>query len=234
MSDIRVKDTIRVKYTFSQSLFPCEEYSMNNIERFWDKRAKEYDRNEEKYRKMYDMAINFTMQHLKSSDIALDYGCGTGVITNEIAACVKEMHGIDISSKSIDVAMKRAAENNVTNIIYQHADIFDEKYTPESFDVVLSFSVLHLIEEPDDVIRRIHELLVPGGLLISATPCLGEGGSPLSTILYLLSKTRLVPYIVKYKSDELASLIAKIKFEIVRTEIIRSITINSFIVARKV
>ena len=113
---------------------------------------------------MYDKTIDFTMQNLKSSDIALDYGCGTGVITPEIAACVKEIQGIDISSKSIDVAMKKAAEYNLKNITYQHADIYDVKYSPESFDDVLSFSVLRLKEEPDDVIRRIHALLVPGGL----------------------------------------------------------------------
>ena len=167
------------------------------------------------------IGLPFVLQHLERLD-------------DVSARILGKIHGIDISSKSINVAMKKAVENNVKNITYKHADIFDENYNPESFDAILSFSVLHLIKNPYKVLKRIHEMLIPEGLFISATPCLGEGGSPLGICLYLLSKTPLVPYVGKYKPSELASLIAEAGFEIVRTDIIKSMTLNSFIVGRKI
>ncbi|NEW06798.1 methyltransferase domain-containing protein [Paenibacillus sp. SYP-B3998] len=59
----------------------------------------------------------------------------------------------------------------MANINYAHSTIFDERYKKGSFDVILVFHVLHLLEDEHIVLQRINELLKPGGLLISATPC---------------------------------------------------------------
>jgi SAM-dependent methyltransferase len=55
----------------------------------------------------YINIIKRTKTHLKISDIVLDYGCGTGLISNEIAEYVKGIHAIDISSNMIGIAEKR-------------------------------------------------------------------------------------------------------------------------------
>lgn len=71
---------------------------MNRSEKFWDKMVNYYDREEKKDELTYIKIIEKTKKYLKISDIVLDYGCGTGLICNEIADNVKVIHAIDTSS----------------------------------------------------------------------------------------------------------------------------------------
>ena len=58
-------------------------------EKFWDRAAKNYDKEEKKDEQTYIRIIEKAKTHLKNTDIVLDYGCGTGLISNEIADNVK-------------------------------------------------------------------------------------------------------------------------------------------------
>ena len=64
--------------------------------------------------------------------------------------------------------------------------------------MILSLSILHLVENPTQAMDRINQLLKPGGVFISATPCLGEKTfvSILMNIpIFLLSKMGFFPSI---------------------------------------
>ena len=206
---------------------------MNKSEKFWDRAADSYDREEDKDEQTHNKILENTRQHLKISDIVLDYGCGTGRISNEIADNVKLIHAIDISSKMIEIAEKKAGERKIENIDYAHSTIFDERYERGSFDVILAFYILHLLEEPHKVMQRMNELLKPGGLIISATPCMGEK-TLLSIPLSLLSRIGLVPKIRLFKLPELEEAIADGDFEIVEAECLHQSTRQYFIAAKKV
>ena len=147
---------------------------MDRSEKFWDKRAHEYDKDEKKHVQTYHKTIESTRRNLSISDVVLDYACGTGIITNEIADSVKEIYAIDISSKMIDVARRRAAERGIDNVHYTKATLFDKRYQGESLDVILAFNILHLLDDSQKVMQRISELLKPGGLFISAPGCLSS------------------------------------------------------------
>ncbi|WP_339269071.1 class I SAM-dependent methyltransferase [Paenibacillus sp. FSL W8-0187] len=67
---------------------------MNASERFWDKTASQYDQIDMKDEQTYINIIKRTKTHLKISSIVLDFGCGTGLIANEIAKYVKGIHAI--------------------------------------------------------------------------------------------------------------------------------------------
>jgi 2-polyprenyl-3-methyl-5-hydroxy-6-metoxy-1,4-benzoquinol methylase len=209
-------------------------HGVKRAERFWDGRSKEYDRNEEKYEQSYKKAVDNTRKYLSVSDVVLDYGCGTGIVTNDLADSVREIHGIDISSGMIDVARRRAAERGIENVRYAQSTIFDERYGRESYNVILAFSVLHLLEDTQKVMQRINQLLKPGGLFISETPCLGERTAFLSMLLFLLSKTGLVPYLSRFGSAELQDLVVGGGFRIVDTEDSDQTPPTHFIVAEKV
>ena len=43
-----------------------------------------------------------------------------------------------------------------------------------AYDVVLAFSMLHLVEDLDHALKLLVQALRPGGLLISKTPCINE------------------------------------------------------------
>ncbi|GAA0410165.1 class I SAM-dependent methyltransferase [Paenibacillus motobuensis] len=205
---------------------------MNKSESFWDKTASKYDQLEMKDEQSYINIIKRTKTYLKISDIVLDYGCGTGLISNEIAEYVKGIHAIDISSKMIGIAEKKAKERNIANINYSHSTIFDERYKKGSFDVILVFHVLHLLEDEHIVLQRMNELLKPGGLLISATPCVGEK-IILRNLLFFAGRVGLVPNIRPFKIRNLVDTIEEGNFSFVETDCLKKSSQEYFIVARK-
>ncbi|MFD0589291.1 class I SAM-dependent methyltransferase [Paenibacillus sp. GCM10027627] len=205
---------------------------MDKLERFWDKSASRYDQLEIHDNETYVDIIERTKSHLKISDTVLDFGCGTGLISNEIAQNVNEVSAIDISSKMIEIAENKAKERNIANIDYAHATIFDEGLKKGSFDAILVFHVLHLLEDERIVLQRINELLKPGGLLISATPCLGEKRF-LKSLLFLVSKARLIPKVQPFKVQHLVGAIEERNFSIVETDCLKESSREYFVVARK-
>ncbi|MCX9009805.1 MAG: methyltransferase domain-containing protein [Candidatus Methanoperedens sp.] len=205
---------------------------MDKAEKFWDKMANYYDREEKKDELTYIKIIEKTKKYLKISDVVLDYGCGTGLISNEIADNVKEIHAIDISFKMIEIAKRKADGRKIKNIEYANSTIFDERYKRGSFDVILVFYILHLLEDTPKVMKRMNELLKPGGLIISTTPCMGEK-TFLSILLSLVSKIGLIPNIRSFKISELEDSIANGNFEIVETECLHQSSPEYFIVAKK-
>jgi len=205
----------------------------NKAEKFWDKTTNIYDQVEKKDEQTYLKMIEKTRKYIKVSDVVLDYGCGTGLVSNEIAENVKVIHAIDISSRMIEIAKNKADGCKIENIDYTKSTIFDERYKKGSFDVILVFYMLHLLEDPHKVMQRINELLKQGGLIISATPCLGEKKTFLSILLSLAVKIGLIPKIKSFKISELEDTIAIGNLEIVETECLHRKGPQYFIVAKK-
>ena len=207
---------------------------MNKSEKFWDRISNNYDNQADNNDQTHIKTFKNIKKHLNGSDIVLDYGCATGTITNEIADNVKEIHGIDISSKMIQVAKRNAEERKIENVYFSHSTIFNEKYKKNSFNVILGFNILHLLEDTEKVMQRINELLKPGGIFISATACMGDKKTLLSIFLFLLSKIGIVPYIKKLKISELEDLITNENFQIVETEKEHQGKYSYFIAATKI
>jgi SAM-dependent methyltransferase len=109
----------------------------------------------------------------------------------------------------------------------------NERHEPRSFDVILAFNILHLLRDLPQVTQRINDLLRPGGLFISSTPCLGGKWAPLNVFLLLLSKVGLVPYLTPFKPAELEDLVVDGGFQIVEMESLEHTPPNYFIVAEK-
>jgi len=206
---------------------------MNKSEKFWDRSAAKFDQAEKKDEQTNIIIIERTRKYLQTSDTVLDFGCGTGLISNEIANNVKLIQAIDISSKMIEIAKNKADKRKIQNIAFSHSTIFDERYKSGSFDVILAFYILHLLDDNQKTIQRIYDLLKPGGLIISVTPCIGEKIF-LNISLSLLSKIGLVPEIKSFKISELEGLIDTGKFEIIENEDLHKGVPQIFIVAKKI
>src|SRR6056297_1522851 len=125
---------------------------MEKTEEFWDKSASKYDRTEQRFEHIHRKSRENARKHLEGTDIVLDYGCGTGTASCELADQVKEIHAIDISSKMIAAAKEKADASNVENVSFVQADIFDDKHKEESFDAILAFNMLHTVPNPRDAV----------------------------------------------------------------------------------
>ncbi len=206
--------------------------SRNQAEKFWDRTASNYDKEEKKDEKTYLNIIEKTRKYLKVSDVVLDYGCGTGLVSNEIAGNVKMVNAIDISSKMIEIAKNKAIGCKIRNIDYAYSTIFENRYKKSSFNVILIFYVLHLLDDSQKVIQRMTELLKPGGLIISVTPCMGEKPI-LNSIFSIVSKIGIIPKIRAFKFPELEHLLTKENLEIIETECLHKRSKQYFFAARK-
>lgn len=204
----------------------------NRSEKFWDRAAKSFDRAEKKDEKISLKIIETTKNYLKPSDTILDFGCGTGLVSIAIAGKVKMVHAVDLSANMIEIAKSKAEGQKIQNIEFSHTRITDKKFEVNSFDVILAMYILHLMEDPEMTMKRIYELLKPGGLIISATPCLGEW-SVLNRLFLLLSSLGIIPEIKSFKLTDLEKLMTNSGFEIVRRECIQEKTNQFFIVAKK-
>jgi 2-polyprenyl-3-methyl-5-hydroxy-6-metoxy-1,4-benzoquinol methylase len=206
-------------------------------ESMWDKLAKNWDTPGVSLGENDLRIIEKTKKYLNANDVVLDYGCATGSIAIEMANMAKEVRGIDISSNMIEIAGRKADERKIKNIGFTRTAIFDESLGKESFDLILAFSVLHLVENSTQVIDRINQLLKPGGVFISATPCLGEKAfvSILMNIpIFLFSKIGILPPINFFSVSNLAASIKNVSFQIIENENLSVHPLTEcFIVARK-
>jgi len=146
---------------------------MYKDEKFWDRIASKFDRIE-KNDISYKIFIEKAREYIKADDAILDFGCGTGLICNEIAQNVRIIHAIDISANMLEISKNKAKECNIQNIEFARTTIFDEKIKVGSLDAIIAFNILHLLNEPQKHFQRLSQILKPGGLIISSTPCMSE------------------------------------------------------------
>ena len=169
----------------------------SKAEKFWDRLARTWGRPSAEPGQVDTKPLAKTRPYLKPTDTVLDFGCAMGSVDLRLAGSVSTIHGIDISSRMIAGAQEAAEVRGVGNVTFAQATIYDESLNRQSYDVVLAFAVLHLLEDAPGALRRIAELLRPGGLLISVTPCLGERGTVLVGALKVVARMaaamRLIP-----------------------------------------
>ncbi len=205
--------------------------SQNKAEKFWDRMAKNYDKEEKQDEPVLLKVVEKTKKHLTITDSILDFGCGTGLVSNKLANNVKYIKGIDISSRMIALAKEKAINSKINNIDYEHATIYDKQLEIDSFETLLAFYILHLVEDPEDVVERLYELIKPDGLFISATPCMGDRKF-LKGLFSIGSKLGLIPKVYSFKYADLHNIIEK-RFEVIEAECLHLKTNQYFIVARK-
>ena len=202
---------------------------MNKSEKFFDKVS---SKSKPEPNQTAFKIIESSKEFLEKDNCILDFGCGSGAITNKLSKVVKSVDAIDISSGMLEFAKKDAEKNSIGNINYLQTSIFDERFKDETFDVILAFNVLHYIDDMPRLIERINTLLKPNGFFISSTACLKEKRSLIGYFVLLLTKIGMMPKIFFYKKKELEAIIAKGNFDIKKSEKLSKLP-EYFIVTRK-
>jgi trans-aconitate methyltransferase len=91
----------------------------------------------------------------------LDLGCGTGHLTNRIAAAGAEVIGIDKSATMIEEARRL-----YPNVRFEIADGADFHFD-QPFNAVFSNAAIHWMKDQASVSRCIQEALKPGGRFVA-------------------------------------------------------------------
>jgi 2-polyprenyl-3-methyl-5-hydroxy-6-metoxy-1,4-benzoquinol methylase len=202
---------------------------MNKSEKFFDRVS---SKSSPEPNQTASKIIGSSKEFLEKDNYVLDFGCGSGAITNKLAEAAKAIDAIDISSGMLEFAKRQAKENSIGNINYLQTTIFNERFENESFDAILAFNVLHYIEDMPSLMERINWLLKPNGIFITSTACLKENKNGIRLAMWLLNKLKIVPKTIFYKKSDLENLITKGGFRIKKSELISSLP-ESFIVGEK-
>lgn len=103
-----------------------------------------------------------------SEGLLLDMGCGTGNVTERLAACGYDMIGIDNSEEMLMEARNKVAESGA-DILYLLQDMRSfELYGTVAAAVSICDSMNYILEKSDlqEVFRLVNNYLDPGGIFI--------------------------------------------------------------------
>lgn len=118
---------------------------------------------------LYDKQHDFVAEYGKGllefvpkndEQVILDLGCGTGVLTVQLAELCNRIVGVDSSQSMIDKAKER-----FNNIEFKVCDALALPFENE-FDVVFSNAVFHWISDHDTLLKSIHKVLKAQGVLV--------------------------------------------------------------------
>lgn len=210
---------------------------MANAEKLWDRLASGWDKRTDLETPDSDVIVR-ARPLLHAGDRVLDYGCAAGSVAIRLAPNVGSIHGIDVSSKMIAAAERRLESQGAGNVTFAHATIFDSSLVPGSYDAVLALAIFHLLDDTERVLVRIGDLLRPGGLLISVTPCVGTKISAADRALVLVARTlsllRLIPRVRFLRISELKEALVAAGFRVVEADPVDRGSAEYFVVAEKV
>ena len=203
-------------------------------EEFWNGMAKRYDENVMRiYRDAYRDTVGKSKQYVKPDDVVLDIGCGSGITTLELAGSVREITAIDTAGGMIDVATEKRKKAGVQNVRYAVADAFDARWKDGAYDVVMAFNLLCYLKDMKSFLTRVHTLLKPGGIFVSATGCSGEHKTLVAGVRSLLGRIGVIPYNANFGTRQLEGIIRRHGFTILESCSLHPKPPNVFIAARK-
>jgi ubiquinone/menaquinone biosynthesis C-methylase UbiE len=99
---------------------------------------------------------------------ALDYGCGTGLLSFPLKDELGAILLADSSGGMLDVVNEKIAAQGVSNITTIKLDLLTDPPPAQDFDLIYTSMTLHHVPDTDHILRIFHDLLKPGGTLCIA------------------------------------------------------------------
>ena len=198
---------------------------------FWDKIAEKYARKPVSDQALYEKKLALTQEYLTPESEILELGCGTGSTALFHAQAVQGVIATDFSPAMIEIANRKKQSAKASNVEFRCSSIWELPFGEECFDAVLALNLLHLVEDYDEHIARTYELLKPGGVFVSSTPCVSS--FLLKAFIPLLRFVGIAPRVVFFDQRTLERSIMDKGFDIVDRIDTGSSAKGAFLIARK-
>lgn len=193
--------------------------SIERDARFWDRTARRYAKAAVADPAGYAQTLEQTRARLDSGMRVLELGCGTGSTAFRLAPDVHSYLSTDISPAMIAIAENKLADRPIAQLSFCVATAEELAQANGRYNAVLSFNYLHLVRDLQGTLRSICDLLEPGGLFISKTPCL-QDMNPLmrAIVLPAMRVAGIAPYVGSFSASGLEQRIAAAGFDILTVE----------------
>lgn len=135
----------------------------------FDERAKDWDSDPDKVARARAVAdaIRRTIPLSKAMH-ALEYGCGTGLVSFSLQPDLGQITLADTSKGMLEVLAEKIAKANVTNMYPVMLDLTLDPLPDERYDLTYSLLTLHHIHDVKHILSKFYDVLLPGGYLLAA------------------------------------------------------------------
>lgn len=190
---------------------------MKAADKFWDGIARKYAADPIADMAGFERTLG-AARVLIDGRAAFEFGCGTGTAALKLAPAAARYVASDISNEMIAIAKEKAAAEGGSKAEFVVTTADAAPFEAESFDAVLGFNILHLIQDRAAALAGAHRLLKPGGLLITKTPCLSEMNPLIRLAVPVMQAVGKAPYVAFFKAADLEREIAAAGFEVITRE----------------
>jgi ubiquinone/menaquinone biosynthesis C-methylase UbiE len=112
--------------------------------KYWDREARSYNMKAEKYKERYHKLAQYIIDltNPMKTDVIMEIGVGTGVISLLLAPKVKKVIAIDISKEMLRITKEKAMKTGISNIEFVRGT-FHNPGIAEKVDIIITIDSLH-------------------------------------------------------------------------------------------
>ncbi|HLO27538.1 MAG TPA: class I SAM-dependent methyltransferase [Anaerolineales bacterium] len=135
----------------------------------FDEQARDWDSDPDKVERARVIADAIRNTVPLSQDMnALEYGCGTGLLSFALQSELGQITLVDTSQGMLDVLQEKILAAGMTNMHPVKLDLGTDALPAERYHLIYSLMTLHHIHDTKGVLRKFHALLEPNGYLLAA------------------------------------------------------------------
>jgi cyclopropane fatty-acyl-phospholipid synthase-like methyltransferase len=140
---------------------------MNEKKDYFAHKAHVYENNEKRVTNVQNIADGILKEITYTKDMhILDFGSGTGLLTQEIAPYVKAITAVDMSTAMNDV-LQAKTEDFACELEVLELNITKEDYSDKLKDIdsIISSMTIHHIKDTEDLLKKFYDLLNENGTI---------------------------------------------------------------------
>jgi len=125
-----------------------------------------------KLRFIYNAVIQYLKESSKKPDTLrmLEVGCGDGSITLPLSSFGGTIQAFDLDDGSLECVKRDSCEKKIENISISKNDAYSFEGHGTKFDIIVISEVLEYLDQPEKIVAKLKNYLVPGGYLIVTIP----------------------------------------------------------------
>ncbi|MCZ6709374.1 MAG: class I SAM-dependent methyltransferase [Gammaproteobacteria bacterium] len=132
----------------------------------FDTRARTWDTDDKRYRASRVADRLRAAVDLGRVGRALEYGCGTGLLSFEMKNELAEVVLADTSQGMLEVAQQKITDSGVSHFSVQRLDLAAGDSPGRPFDLIFTLLTLHHIPDTPGILQAFHDCLNSGGHLV--------------------------------------------------------------------